>query len=254
MNPYDIPALAAVLDGASRLLDQLASQLDPVAGPSAAALAIVLVTLLVRAVLIPVGVSQRRAQRTRARLAPVIRSLQQRHRSDPERLQQELSALYASEKTSPLAGCLPLLAQAPVLAVVYAVFSLPMVAGHANPLLAHTLLGAPLGQGLIAAAGAGSVPGLAVGGAVVALVLVLVIATRSAQRRTALLDAPGSPAGGDGAQSLAGGPGLAGALSWLPLVSVVFAAFAPLAAALYLATSMSWTLVERTVLAVVLPS
>jgi YidC/Oxa1 family membrane protein insertase len=34
----------------------------------------------------------------------------------------------------------------------------------------------------------------------------------------------------------------------LPFVSVVFAAFAPLAAALYLVTSASWTLLERAVL------
>lgn len=248
MNPYDIPALAAVLDGASGLIEQLSSLLDPLAGASAAALAIVVVTLLVRAVLVPVGVSQRRAQRTRARLAPRIRSLQQRHRSDPARLQRELSALYASEKASPLAGCLPVLAQAPVLAVVYAVFSLPMIAGHANPLLTHSLAGAPLGQGLVAAAGAGSLPGLAVCGIVVAVVLLLVVLTRRLQQRTATLDLGSSAAVG-----LPGGPGFGRALSWLPLVSVVFAALAPLAAALYLATSMGWTLVERTILAVALP-
>ena len=43
-------------------------------------------------------------------------------------------------------------------------------------------------------------------------------------------------------------PGLTGTLRVLPFVSVVFAAFAPLAAALYLVTSASWTLLERAVL------
>jgi membrane protein insertase Oxa1/YidC/SpoIIIJ len=38
------------------------------------------------------------------------------------------------------------------------------------------------------------------------------------------------------------------ALSWLPFLTVVFAAVVPLAATLYLAVATAWTLVERTVL------
>jgi YidC/Oxa1 family membrane protein insertase len=35
---------------------------------------------------------------------------------------------------------------------------------------------------------------------------------------------------------------------WLPLASVIFAAFVPLAASLYLATTTLWTLIERAIL------
>jgi YidC/Oxa1 family membrane protein insertase len=38
------------------------------------------------------------------------------------------------------------------------------------------------------------------------------------------------------------------ALSWAPFMTVVFAALVPLAATLYLATTTTWTLVERAVL------
>jgi YidC/Oxa1 family membrane protein insertase len=46
-------------------------------------------------------------------------------------------------------------------------------------------------------------------------------------------------------------PGMAGMtsmLSWLPFITVVFAAIVPLAATLYLTITTTWTLVERTLL------
>jgi YidC/Oxa1 family membrane protein insertase len=42
--------------------------------------------------------------------------------------------------------------------------------------------------------------------------------------------------------------GVARLLSWLPFASVIFAAFVPLAATLYLATTTLWTLIERALL------
>jgi YidC/Oxa1 family membrane protein insertase len=41
---------------------------------------------------------------------------------------------------------------------------------------------------------------------------------------------------------------VAGALSWTPFITVVFAGFVPLAAVLYLAVTTAWTLVERALL------
>lgn len=96
-----------------RRLTRLSDLLTPLAGASAAALAVMLVTLLVRALLIPVGISQAKAEQTRARLAPKLRELQRRHKKNPERLQKETMALYRAENTSPFAGMLPVLAQAP---------------------------------------------------------------------------------------------------------------------------------------------
>jgi YidC/Oxa1 family membrane protein insertase len=42
--------------------------------------------------------------------------------------------------------------------------------------------------------------------------------------------------------------GVTRALSWLPFATVVFAAFVPLAATIYLAVTTTWTLAERAVL------
>ena len=89
MDLYAFPPIAALLDGAHALLMALAALLEPLAGAASAAAAVVLVTVLVRAALIPVGISQAKAERTRARLAPRIADLRRRHANDPERLQRE---------------------------------------------------------------------------------------------------------------------------------------------------------------------
>ena len=111
--------------------------------------AVVLVTLAVRALLIPVGVSTAKAAQGRRRIAPQLAALQKRYKKNPEKLQKETLALYAAEKVSPLAGCLPMLAQAPVISLVYALFASARIAGEPNPLLDDSLFGAGLGRHLL---------------------------------------------------------------------------------------------------------
>lgn len=99
MDIFAFPSLATLLDAAYGALTGLSDLLTPLAGASAAALAVMLVTLLVRALLIPVGISQAKAEQTRTRLAPKLRELQRRHKKNPERLQKETMALYRAENT-----------------------------------------------------------------------------------------------------------------------------------------------------------
>ena len=49
------------------------------------------------------------------RLAPAVKQLQTLHKSDPQLLNQKMMALYKEHKVNPLAGCVPLLIQFPVL-------------------------------------------------------------------------------------------------------------------------------------------
>lgn len=230
------PPLAAILDAAHSALLGLADLLDPLAGGASAALAIVLVTLAVRALLVPLGVLQVRAEIARRRLAPRIAELRTRHRRNPERLQRELLDLHRAAGVSPFAGMLPAFAQLPVVSVLYGVAVSPTLNGHPNLLLGEELFGAPLG---LAATGMLATPGPAL---LVPLALVGVMTVVAAlTRRQSMRLAPAVP--GDGPLS-----GAAGALSWLTFLPVVFAAFVPFAAALYLAVSTTWTFVERTVL------
>jgi len=242
MDLFSLPPVAAVLAAAAHLLSAVVAGLTPLAGPAAPACAVVALTVAVRVILIPVGLSQVRAEAARARLAPAVRRLKERFGSDPARLQRELSALYAREKASPAAGCLPLLAQAPVLSLLYALFLHPQIDGHANALLTHGLAGVPLGTRLVAAAGDPH--------AILVLVLLLAILTgvvawsRWALARTAPVVPGAEPTTTGGAQTTV----LTRALSYAPFVTVVFAAFVPLAAVVYLITTSAWTAGERVTL------
>jgi YidC/Oxa1 family membrane protein insertase len=236
-----------VLDGAYTVVTTLASWLAPLAGTASTALAIVLVTLLVRTLLIPVGRAQVRAEFTRRRLAPKLQELQRRYKKNPELLQRKTMELYAEEKASPFAGCLPTLAQAPVLSAVYGLFILTTIAGHPNLLLDEHLGGVTLGTSLVALLGSGGVwPGVLVFAGLLAVIAVTAWFSRRVALRFAesqrLPDA--APAEGVAATL----QNLGGALSWLPFITVVFASVVPLAATIYLAVTTTWTLVERVVL------
>ncbi len=257
MDLLALPPVAALLDTAYRALMGLTHLLEPLAGAAAAALAVVLVTMVVRTALVPVGVSQAKAERTRARLAPRLADLQRRHRNNPEALQRATVQLYADEGTTPFAGCLPMLVQAPVVGIIYAVFLHPQVAGHANALLGQTLAGVPLGSSLAASVtGGGLTPGvLLVFGVLVAGIAVVGELSRRAARPGGRL-APAAPvapaargtAGGATAANPLAGPGMQQVLGALQFMTAVIACFVPLAAGLYLLVTVWWTYAQRLLL------
>jgi YidC/Oxa1 family membrane protein insertase len=236
MDFFSWPPIAGLLDAAYGFVTATSAAVAPVAGSAAALVAIVVLTMLVRAVLLPVGVSQVRAEYTRRRLAPALAELKRRYSSDRELLARKTMELYRSERTSPFAGMLPLLAQLPVISLVYAIFTHATIAGHSNALLGEHVFGAPLGTSFVGLTGSASVwPGFWVYAAV--LILIAVVTTVS--RRVLALPQPDGAAAPTGALR---------ALSFLPYVTVVFAAFVPLAAAVYILTSTAWTVVERATL------
>ncbi len=238
MDLFAFPPLAALLNAAYGALAGLATLLEPLAGASAAAAAVVLVTLLVRALLIPVGISQAKAEQTRARLAPKLRELQKRHKKNPEKLQRATMQLYQDEKTSPFAGCLPVLLQAPVVGILYTLFLRTEIAGHPNDLLTHDLFGAPLGTSLMhmLTAGEFSMPTLLAFAAVIVVMVVVAEITRRVFRPVPQDDSPMSS------------PGMLRMLGALHYLTAAFAVFVPLAAALYLTVTVVWTLVQRIIL------
>jgi len=232
MDLFALPPLTFLLDLTTRALLALTDALTPAAGGIAAALAVIAVTLVVRLLLIPVGISQARAEQTRARLAPRLRALQERWRKNPERLQRETMQLYRDENTSPAAGCLPLLAQAPIVGLLYAVFLHPTVGGHANTLLTHDLFGVPLGQSVLGALTSGTLDATTL---VVFAALVAVIAGVAELTRRLLRPAtdPSAPLW------------MKNTVGVLQFTTAAVALFVPLAAALYLTVTTVWTLAQR---------
>src|SRR6187549_748098 len=137
MSPFSLldPAVVLVHTG----LTALATDLTPALGGAAVAVALVLVTLLVRACLLPLSLLVLRAERGRQALAPELDRLRRRHQKDPARLLAEQQAAYRKAGISPFAGLLPGLAQGPALFVVYRLCRLSLIAGVPNTVLAASL-------------------------------------------------------------------------------------------------------------------
>ena len=76
--------------------------------------AIIALTLCVRLVLLPLTLKQFKSMQSMARLQPEIKKLQESHKGDKERLNQEMMKFYRENRINPFASCLPLLAQLPV--------------------------------------------------------------------------------------------------------------------------------------------
>jgi YidC/Oxa1 family membrane protein insertase len=77
-------------------------------------LAIVGLTVFIRALLVPLTYRQLKSMQEMQRLAPQISALKEKYKEDKQRQQQELMKFYQENKINPLASCLPLLLQLPV--------------------------------------------------------------------------------------------------------------------------------------------
>ncbi|MBW8800757.1 MAG: membrane protein insertase YidC [Streptomyces sp.] len=231
------------------LVEHLADLLQPLFHASAAAAAIVLFTALVRLLVHPLSRAAARGQRARAALQQRIAELREKHGKNQEALQKAVLELHAAEKVSPLSGCLPGLLQLPAFFVLYHLFSSATIGGHGNALLSHALLGAPLGgrwSDVLADGGFGS------GGGLVYLALFAVVAAvatfnlRRARRTTAAAMAVAVT--GEGDQQVPGVGAVTKVMPYLSYFTLVTVAVVPLAAALYVVTSTTWSAVERAVL------
>src|SRR5262245_52330065 len=236
------------VDLAYHLVSVLAAGLAALPAGLATAAAIVAFTMAVRLAVLPLSYFAMRGQDAQARLAPQVQELGQRYARQPDRLRTEVAAVYRREGTGMLSGCLPVLLQAPFLTVMYLLFRSPTVAGKPNELLLQHLFGALLGSHWLGGAGPLSTQGAVFAGIFVLLALIGWLQARM-QGRAMHQPAVGTSAAGTRRQPEAGPGGPVTTLSRLvPCLTVVIAAFMPLAAGLYLVTTSGWTLAERVVL------
>src|SRR5438067_2908670 len=77
-------------------------------------LAIIGLTVVIRAVLVPLTFRQLKAMQEMQRHVPEMQALKEKYKDDKQRQQQELMNFYRENKINPLASCLPLLLQLPV--------------------------------------------------------------------------------------------------------------------------------------------
>jgi YidC/Oxa1 family membrane protein insertase len=80
---------------------------------------IVLLTVAVRAVLIPLTVKQFGSMARMQQLQPEMKAIQNKYKDDKQRQQQEIMKFYKENKVNPLGSCLPMVAQLPVFISLY---------------------------------------------------------------------------------------------------------------------------------------
>lgn len=83
--------------------------------------AILLLTVIIKAILYPLADKSYRAMSRMKKLQPMMKDIQERYKNDRLKQQQEMMALYQREKVNPAAGCLPILVQIPVFFALYKV-------------------------------------------------------------------------------------------------------------------------------------
>ena len=76
--------------------------------------AIVLLTFLTRALIIPLSVKQIRSMRAMSAIQPQVKEIQERYKDDRQRMQREMMQVYQDNGVNPFASCLPLILQLPV--------------------------------------------------------------------------------------------------------------------------------------------
>ncbi len=84
-------------------------------------LAIIVLTLLVRAAMHPLTQKQMVSMQRMQKLQPMLNVLQEKYKDDKDKLNQETMALYKENKVNPASGCLPLLIQLPIFILLYGV-------------------------------------------------------------------------------------------------------------------------------------
>jgi YidC/Oxa1 family membrane protein insertase len=95
--------------------------------------AIILLTLVIRLLLLPLGIKQIRSMQATAVMQPKMKAIQQKYKQDRQRQQEEMMKLYKEYGYNPLSGCFPLLAQLPVLIALFAVLQFPKGLTHIPP-------------------------------------------------------------------------------------------------------------------------
>ena len=90
------------------------------------ALSLFLFALLVKVLMIPMTIKQKRSMLEQQRIRPMIEKIQKTYARDQRRMQEEMQNLYDREGVSPMAGCGTMLLTFPILIGLYGVIIQPL--------------------------------------------------------------------------------------------------------------------------------
>jgi YidC/Oxa1 family membrane protein insertase len=206
------------------------------------ALAIVGLTLVIRAALIPLFVKQIKSSRNMQLLQPKVKELQKKYGHDRERLAQETMKLYRETGTNPFASCLPILLQMPIFLALFRLLDLAsqgdvrgvLTVEQADQFANAELFGVKISSTFLGANGDFGVMALAV-----VLVLAMTATTFLTQRQLMSKNMPADAMTGPYAQQQKM------LLYVLPLVFAVGGIAFPIGVLIYWTTSNLWTMGQQ---------
>jgi YidC/Oxa1 family membrane protein insertase len=206
------------------------------------ALSIIGLTLVIRALLIPLFVKQIKSSRNMQLIQPHVKELQKKYGHDRERLAQETMNLYRETKTNPFASCMPLLLQMPIFIALFRLLD-QAAKGTAHGLLDKTdarqlasaeLFGAPISATFTKSGGDPTVQVIAM-----TLVIIMIATTFLTQRQLMSKNMPADALSGPYAQQQK-------ILLWvLPFGMGISGFFFPIGVLLYWTTSNLWTMGQQ---------
>lgn len=94
-------------------------------------LAITVLTIIIRACLLPFNIKAAKSTQKTQELQPEIKKLQAKYKSDPQKMNAEVMKLYKDNNASMMGGCLPSILPLPILMALYYVFyNMPDIANY----------------------------------------------------------------------------------------------------------------------------
>jgi YidC/Oxa1 family membrane protein insertase len=194
--------------------------------------AIVLLTVVIRALLVPLTLKQFHSMQRLQRLQPEMKAIQQKYKDDKQRQQQEIMKFYKENQVNPFGSCLPLAAQLPVFISLFYMLRSTLrhdICPGLNPLhAAHTVpCGSHGGAGFL------FIPDLTnnAHGAVLVALIVLYVGTQLAS--TMMMSSPTM----DKTQQRL--------MMLMPLFFVIFIVSFPAGVILYWITTNAWTILQQ---------
>jgi YidC/Oxa1 family membrane protein insertase len=86
---------------------------------------IIILTLVIRVILLPLGIKQVRSMQHMQLVQPKVKQIQQKYKQNRQRQQEEIMKLYKEYGVNPFSGCWPVLLQFPILIAMYSVLRFP---------------------------------------------------------------------------------------------------------------------------------
>jgi YidC/Oxa1 family membrane protein insertase len=82
-------------------------------------IAIILLTLLIKIVLWPLGAKSYKSMSEMKKIQPLMKEIREKYKDDKKKMNEEVMGLYRTYKINPLGGCLPMVVQIPVFFALY---------------------------------------------------------------------------------------------------------------------------------------